>query len=104
MADEKKKPAEDPESGGVIFWNSENADRIPGKRLGSIFANRFHVLLSDQRTRLVFGESLVGEDDTTWYNAVTLPTKDAISLAKAILEVSEATDQPKQEPPADGKK
>lgn len=83
MAD-KSKPDE---KADTTRWSPENIDRFPGRRLGSFFANRAYFLMGQPTTRVVFGESLVGEEDVTWYTAVTMPTEAWVDLAQSILRI-----------------
>jgi hypothetical protein len=81
------EPPKPDEKTGITYWNPENIEHFPGRRLGSFFANRTNFLLGTQVTRVVFGEALVSEEDATWYSAVTMPTDAWVDLAKNILHV-----------------
>jgi hypothetical protein len=86
MADEPKDAP--PEK--FRLWNAENADDLPGRHLMSIYVNRFHVLIGDEKTRIAFGESVVGENPGNWHVSVAMLNADAIFLAKSILEIAES--------------
>lgn len=97
MADEK----EDSEPERITHWNPENIDRMPGRRLPSVFANQYFVLLRENTMRIVFGEAVVGEDDANWFTSVTFEREKALDLAKTIIGIFEGETEstPKPENP-----
>jgi hypothetical protein len=76
------------DSSEIQNWNAENIGNFPGKKLPAVYVNRFQILMGGDVTRVVFGESLVGEDDANWSVALAMSTGDAIALAELILQLA----------------
>ena len=87
-----REPETPEDRSGITYWNPENVDKMPGRRLASLYANRFHVLVRENTIRIVFGESVVGEDDANWYTAVTFLNADAIAMAQSVLDIARASE------------
>jgi hypothetical protein len=86
MADEKDTTGAIPEAKQPAYWSAENAHNFPGWALPALYSNRFQVVVGPAMTRVIFGESLFGEDGS-YKSAIAMTTADAVELARLILKI-----------------
>lgn len=62
---------------------------VPGINLQPQFVNRTNIILNGLTTRIALGEFVAGNQDTdiVYHSVITMPTADAISFARLILEL-----------------
>ena len=62
---------------------------VPGINLQPQFVNRTNIILNGLTTRIALGEFVAGnqDSDVVYHSVITMPTADAISFAKIILEL-----------------
>jgi len=96
MADEADKP----EKSTVRSWQPADFQKMPGHGLASMYTNDFFVLSKDgSHMRIVFGESLLGEETVNWHMSVTLPMHVALALAKSLRNVGAADEETQRNRP-----
>lgn len=67
-----------------------------GLELPSMFINRFNVLVGPELSRLVFGETVIG-DQTKFHIAITMTTAHVKEFAMLLLQLAASTDQQLEE-------
>lgn len=60
--------------------------------IAALFVNRFEVAMSEDITRIAFGEAIVGTD-ATWRAAVVMRMADVIALADLLKTLSSGKSQ-----------
>lgn len=68
---------------------AEEADLRNARQTPSQYANRAFIRTYGGLTRITFGERIFFGDPTIWGAAFTLPTSEAVEIAKLIIEQAE---------------
>jgi hypothetical protein len=67
--------------------SNDDAIRVFGGHIPSIYSNYFHVSVSPDVTKIVFGEAYPDQKATNYHSSITLRTIDARTLAEVILKL-----------------